>query len=529
MGGVQAALEIADQGYAVTLIEAGAEIGPACESHPRTGLPEGPALADLAAGVQGDRRIEVLTGTRLDAVAGLPGDFRAWLSTAQDVVERRFGALVLATEFDTSVLADGYGLTAGGPVVGQSELEERLAAAPADFAGRTVAFVAGFAQAGNPVAMQRIFHSVLALQQAGAAGVYVYVGDLKVAEEGLERLYREGRDGGAIYFKLKEAPQTAVAGDAVTLSFQDPVVRERIDVTADLLVVEEALTVAADSAHLAAMLRIDTGPQGFLQADNIYRFPVGTNREGIFVVGASREVRSLAWAFADARNAALGVRALLGGGRRMVPRDKAVLDIGKCTFCLTCYRCCPHGAIYWMAENKPVISPVACQGCGICASECPMDAIQIGGFSDEEIGSRIGAALADVNGDAAIVAFCCQNSALAAGEMAAAFKMPLPAGLRLVEVPCAGKIDLQYILDAFVQGADGVLVMACHPGNCKSERGNTFAGWRVEDARRIMAGAGLEADRLRFATLAANMGTDFRSIVVDMEQKIQDLGKSQIK
>jgi coenzyme F420-reducing hydrogenase delta subunit len=126
------------------------------------------------------------------------------------------------------------------------------------------------------------------------------------------------------------------------------------------------------------------------------------------------------------------------------------------------------------------------------------------------------------------VAFCCQNSALPAGEMAAAFKMNLPAGLRTIQVPCAGKIDLQYILDAFVSGADGVLMMACHPGNCKSERGNTYAGWRVEDAQRLIAEAGLEPERLRFATLAANMGTDFQAIVVDMDQKIRELGKSRL-
>jgi coenzyme F420-reducing hydrogenase delta subunit/Pyruvate/2-oxoacid:ferredoxin oxidoreductase delta subunit len=529
MTGVETALQVAAQGYPVTLVEGGGELGLAAESRPRTSLPDAEALAARVARVRDNERIEVLTGTRLDAVAGVAGDFRVWLSTPDDVLERTVGAVVLATEFDITPLAAGYQLELGGAVVSQSELENRLAEAPESLAGRTVAFVVGFAQDGNPLVMQRVFAGVKALQQAGAAGVYVYVGDLKVADEGLERAYREGRDGGAIYFKLKAAPQIEVAGDGVTLGFLDPVVRQPVSVAADLLVVEEALQVAASSADLAAMLRIDLGPQGFLQTDNIYRFPVATNREGIFVAGASREVRSLVWAFADARNAALRVRELIGDGKRSVPRDKAVLDIGKCTFCLTCYRCCPHGAIYWLAENKPVISPVACQGCGICASECPMDAIQIGGFNDDEMQARIGAALADVNGDAAIVAFCCQNSALAAGDMAAGFKMPLPAGLRLVQVPCAGKIDLQYILEAFVKGADGVLVMACHPGNCKSERGNTFAGWRVEDAQRLMAGAGLEAERLRFATLAANMGSDFRAIVVDMDQKIRDLGKSPIK
>ena len=160
-----------------------------------------------------------------------------------------------------------------------------------------------------------------------------------------------------------------------------------------------------------------------------------------------------------------------------------MVDEGKCTICLTCYRCCPHGAIYWESD-KAIISPVACQGCGICASECPMDAIQIGRYTDDAMNGQVQEVLAEKGADPAIVAFCCQNSALEAGAMAEQFGMPLPAGLKTIQVPCAGKIDIEYILNAFAEGADGVLVMACHPGNCKSERGNTFAGWRVEDAQR---------------------------------------------
>ena len=128
-----------------------------------------------------------------------------------------------------------------------------------------------------------------------------------------------------------------------------------------------------------------------------------------------------------------------------------------------------------------------------------------------------------------IVAFCCQNSALEAGVMAGTFNMPLPAGLKMIQVPCAGKVDIEYIMNAFTEGADGVLVLACHFGNCKSEEGNTFASWRVEDARQRLVAAGLEKERLCFATLASNMGSDFSSIAMDLSASLMKLGPSPAK
>jgi coenzyme F420-reducing hydrogenase delta subunit len=122
------------------------------------------------------------------------------------------------------------------------------------------------------------------------------------------------------------------------------------------------------------------------------------------------------------------------------------------------------------------------------------------------------------------VAFCCQNSAVEAGEMAAQFKMTLPQGLQVVQVPCAGKVDIDYILSAFAEGADGVVVMACHTNNCKSERGNTYASWRVADAQSKLTAVGLAPERLAFATLAANMGSDFATIVNTMEKTLKEMG-----
>ena len=152
-----------------------------------------------------------------------------------------------------------------------------------------------------------------------------------------------------------------------------------------------------------------------------------------------------------------------------------------------------------------------------------MDAIQVGDFSDAAMQTRIRDAVDTESAAAKIVAFCCQNSAVEAYEMAQLFQMKLPEGLQVVKVPCAGKVDLDYILSAFAEGADGVVVLTCHTDNCKSERGNTYASWRVADAKAKLETVGLAPERLAFATLAANMGSSFTTIVNDMETTLKEL------
>jgi coenzyme F420-reducing hydrogenase delta subunit/Pyruvate/2-oxoacid:ferredoxin oxidoreductase delta subunit len=375
--------------------------------------------------------------------------------------------------------------------------------------------------------MERVFRSAIALEELDTCRAYIFAGDLKVAANGLERIYLEGRDKGAIYVKLQEAPRFKNDGSALRVAYFDEVLRQEVELSPDLIVVEEAIEADALNADLAGLLQIDVGPAGFLQSENIHRYPVGSNREGIYVIGGARAPQGLDLAFVDAQTVALEIKALLGDGTVAAPEGKAQVETGKCTFCLTCYRCCPHGAIYWDADNKPIVSPVACQACGICASECPMDAIQVGEFADAALQTRIKAAVeapAEASTDVPkIVAFCCQNSAVEAGEMARLFQMDLPQGLQVVQVPCAGKVDIDYLLSAFAEGADGVVVLACHTHNCKSERGNTYAGWRVADAQAKLEAVGLQPQRLAFATLAANMGSDFAAIVNGMEKTLKEL------
>ena len=158
-----------------------------------------------------------------------------------------------------------------------------------------------------------------------------------------------------------------------------------------------------------------------------------------------------------------------------------------------------------------------------------MDAIQLVDYQDAQIKHEILAAQQTESTVPQIITFCCQNSAYEAGEMARLFGNVLPEGLQMIKVPCAGKVDVDYILTAFQAGADGVLIFACHKDNCKSQQGNTFAQWRVEDAGRMLEEIGLERERLQFATIASNMPVEFFRITRELEDKLKKLGPSPIK
>ncbi len=476
--GLEAAEAVAAKGYKVVLVDD----------------------ADLPAPAA--NAIEVMANTKVESLAGLAGDFRTCLANGSGRSERTFGAVVVAPRYGLAPLNEAYGLALNDKVVTMTQMEALLDDGAfketlVQGEGKSIAFLSGFGQEGDPAATSRVLEAALTVQQAGNSRAYVYANNVKVGARGLERLFTQGRNEGVVCFKPLEKPAIE-QGDTLKIVINDPVVREDVELEPDYIVVEEAVVAGPENLAFAEILRIDTDLDGFIPSNNVHRFPANSNREGIFVASQP----------ADAANVALRVAELLDNGVRTVAKNAAVVDENKCTICLTCYRCCPHGAIFW--ENGiAAISPVACQGCGICASECPMDAIQIGDFTDEALTADIQEAVASVSGTPSIVAFCCQNSALEAGEAAKAFDAELPQGFRMVQVPCAGKVDVEFIMKAFVEGADGVMVAACHEGNCKAERGNTFAKWRVEEIQKRLETIGLSKDRLIFTTIASNMAEEF--------------------
>jgi coenzyme F420-reducing hydrogenase delta subunit len=115
------------------------------------------------------------------------------------------------------------------------------------------------------------------------------------------------------------------------------------------------------------------------------------------------------------------------------------------------------------------------------------------------------------------------------GYMAADTAGSLRHDVKIVRLPCTGKIDMQYMLDAFDEGADGVMIVACSLGNCHHERGNERARARVQRMQKILESVGLEPERVEIHYVSGGMGATFAEDVREMTSLLQELGPSPLK
>lgn len=123
-----------------------------------------------------------------------------------------------------------------------------------------------------------------------------------------------------------------------------------------------------------------------------------------------------------------------------------------------------------------------------------------------------------------IIVFCCHHCAYGAADTAGIMRLQYPAEVRIIRVPCSGRVDEESILRAFAGGADGVVVAGCLEGTCHYLVGNTRAARRVERMRTFLSEVGLEAERLEMHHMAASMGVSFARMASDFTGRVRLLG-----
>ena len=127
-----------------------------------------------------------------------------------------------------------------------------------------------------------------------------------------------------------------------------------------------------------------------------------------------------------------------------------------------------------------------------------------------------------------IIAFCCTYCAYSAADLAGSMRLNYSPHIRIIKLPCTGKIDVLYLLRAFEKGADGVFVAGCLEGQCHFVEGNIIARKRVDYAKKLLSDTGISPERLEMYNLSAAMGRQFAEICDSMTDRILKLGRLRI-
>jgi heterodisulfide reductase subunit A-like polyferredoxin/coenzyme F420-reducing hydrogenase delta subunit len=499
---ISAALQLSRIGLRTTILEEEAVLGDALGRLERF---YGFDTSSMISAAEEDRNIEILTSAQMTALEGNIGDFRVGIRRDREEVFRKYGAVVLATEYKTE-LALNSGMKASPNIVSQEQLSNILRDPRLETKPRSVAFVFDFSNENSRSATVATLHNAPEVKKNWGSEVYVFYRSVKVDSEGVERLYQEARDCGVVFLKCDIPPRITAENGQVKIEARDVFLGEDVALICDVLVAEELYLPVGSTGELSSLLNIRRDSKGFFQDENVHLYPVGSERKGIYVIGGCRGDLDLGRVLADVSSVVMNIHGLLASGEAMIDVERVKADPQKCVACLTCIRVCPHGAIRLVRSDnsKEVagISDVACYACGICAAICPAKAIRFKGFGDDEIFAQIEAVKESLNGRH--VAFCCEHSAYPAADLAGRLRLRYPENLRIIRVPCAGQVDVLHILKALENGAVGVLVMGCEEGACHHITGNTRARERVRYCNTLLKEANVDGRSVVMFNLSPN-------------------------
>lgn len=124
-----------------------------------------------------------------------------------------------------------------------------------------------------------------------------------------------------------------------------------------------------------------------------------------------------------------------------------------------------------------------------------------------------------------VVGFFCNWCSYAGADLAGNLRLSIPAELRIIRIPCTGRMDPLFVIKALLDGADGVIVSGCHPGDCHYREGNYYARRRLALFNEILPVLGIEPERFMFTWKSASEGREIQSVVEEFVEALNKVGK----
>ncbi len=591
--GMTAAIEAAEAGYDVVLVEKEAELGGWAAKFykltsfekPFNSIVDTSVIQEMINKVESNPKIKVYKSTKIQSISGQPGLFDVALETPAGEEQLRIGAIVLATgwkPYDASKLESlGYGKYSG--VVTNIEFEEM---AKEGRIGGDVLFIQCAGQrdpehlpyCSSVCCMVSLKQAKYVAENGGNA--YIIYKDMRTP--GLyEEFYKTMQDDEKIFLTKGEIKSITENNGKLVVEVENTLLGETIKLEVDTVVLATGMVSTMKGIYTVKEEFPDDGniPYSHIekkeltpelveelkQGDHIlnlqYRqgpelptlrygmpdsnyicFPYESRRTGIYAAGCVRAPMPIAECIEDAKGAALKAIQcveLVSEGKTTFPRtgdiDYPQFFLQRCTQCKRCTEECPFGALDEDEKGTPQPNPLRCRRCGICFGACPERIISFKGYSIDMISSMIKAIdvpYDDQNPKYRIVAFFCENDAYPALDMAALNGLKWSTAVRVIPVRCLGSVNVVFIADALSRGIDGILMVGCKYGEdyqCHFIRGSELANRRMENVQETLQRLMLEPERVKLVELAISDFDKIPEIIDGFVEEIKQVGPNPYK
>jgi len=441
----------------------------------------------------------------------------------------KYSNVITSLEFERLILAAG---PTGGHVIRASDGNRPRTVALIQCVGSRDLNIHGYCS--GFCCMYTLKHTIQLKEHYGDdVEVYVFYMDMRSNFKGYEEFYQRALEMGVNFVRgrvseIIEDPKTK----NVIVRAEDTLLGEPIEVEAELAVLATAAVSSEDAGEVAKILNITRGTDGFFMESHPKLKPIDTPVDGIFIAGACQGPKDIPYSVSQGAGAAARAATILSKPSWEIEPIVSVIDPDKCrnvkAKCGICANKCPYGAIRVEPGKAAEVIAATCHGCGTCVAECPSDAITQMHFTDAQIFAQIDAALGE-SAENKILGFLCNWCSYAGADLAGTSRFEYPPTLRAIRVMCSGRVDRDFVLEAFRRGAGMVLVGACHlPYDCHYISGNWRMKERTDALAKVLEKLGISPERFRVEYVSAAEGVKFAEVIKEMSEKMKELGRDRI-
>lgn len=345
----------------------------------------------------------------------------------------------------------------------------------------------------NICCMIALKHAIMIKEHFPEIEVIIEYMDIRPVGSRYEEYYRRARELGVVF--IRGRPSDVLSdGKRLIVEGENSFTGEFEKIEADLVVLSMAMVPSKGTQELARILGVSMGPDGFFSTVDPKVRPSETNVVGIYLAGAAMTPMDIPNAVSYAAGASMGAVKLMNQKEIEKPLLTSVVNEDICSKCRICEWACPFDAAH-VGEKSAQVDQAKCFGCGICAAACPSACIDLRHHTSKQLTAAISGILENGGTAKKVVAITCLECGYSTIDDAGMLGIQYPVNVNIVEVPCTASVDPQVVLDAFANGADGVLLVGCD--RCHYLRGADVANSRILMLQNLLSQFGIEPERMQ--------------------------------